>query len=114
MQTPKRMAEVRAGRRLTEAFGTIPPGVEPPTSADSINVANTSVLPLQGEVLALWEGGSATRIDARTLATLGLKTWRPDPTQPPLSPVDEALRPYLGKGADEIRFFEYGGVLRRP
>jgi all-trans-8'-apo-beta-carotenal 15,15'-oxygenase len=83
--TPKRVAEVRAGRRLTEAFGTVPPGVEPPTSADGINVANTSVLPLQGEVLALWEGGSATRIDARTLATLGPKTWRADLAGMPFS-----------------------------
>jgi len=76
--TPKRVAEARAGRRLFEAFGTMPPGVEPPTSADSINVANTSALPMQGEVLALWEGGSATRVDARTLDTLGVKTWRAD------------------------------------
>lgn len=83
--TPKRVAEVKAGRRLFEAFGTVPPGVESPTSADSINVANTSVLPLQGEVLALWEGGSATRIDARTLDTLGVKTWRPDLAGMPFS-----------------------------
>jgi all-trans-8'-apo-beta-carotenal 15,15'-oxygenase len=83
--TPKRVAEVRAGRHLMEAFGTIPPGAEPPASADSINVANTSVLPLQGEVLALWEGGSATRIDARTLDTLGVKTWRPDLAGMPFS-----------------------------
>ncbi|WP_077003475.1 carotenoid oxygenase family protein [Variovorax sp. KK3] len=85
VQTPKRVAEVRAGRRLTEAFGTVPPGVEPPTSADAINVANTSVLPMAGEVLALWEGGSATRIDARTLDTLGLKTWRADLAGMPFS-----------------------------
>ncbi|MFM9926342.1 carotenoid oxygenase family protein [Variovorax sp. H27-G14] len=83
--TPKRVAETRAGRHLFEAFGTVPLGVEPPTSADSINVANTSVLPLQGEVLALWEGGSATRIDARTLDTLGVKTWRADLAGMPFS-----------------------------
>jgi all-trans-8'-apo-beta-carotenal 15,15'-oxygenase len=83
--TPKRVAEVRAGRRLFEAFGTMPPGVEPPTSADSINVANTSVLPMRGEVLALWEGGSATRVDAHTLDTLGLKTWRADLAGMPFS-----------------------------
>lgn len=83
--TPKRTAEVRAGRRLVEAVGTVLPGVEPATSADSINVANTSVLPLRGEVLALWEGGSATRIDARTLDTLGMKTWRPDLAGMPFS-----------------------------
>jgi hypothetical protein len=43
-----------------------------------------------------------------------VKTWRPDPDQPPLAPVDEALRPYLGQGGDETPFYEYGGVLRRP
>ncbi|WP_295988672.1 carotenoid oxygenase family protein [uncultured Variovorax sp.] len=83
--TSKRAAEVKAGRRLFETFATTPPGAEPPTSADSINVANTSVLPLQGEVLALWEGGSATRIDAGTLDTLGLKTWRADLAGMPFS-----------------------------
>ncbi|WP_418117471.1 carotenoid oxygenase family protein [Variovorax sp. 350MFTsu5.1] len=83
--TPKRVAETKAGRRLFEAFGTTPPGVEPPTSADSINVANTSVLPMGGEVLALWEGGSATRIDASTLDTLGVKTWRADLAGMPFS-----------------------------
>ena len=76
--TEKREAEVRAGRRLTEAFGTVFPGVEPLTSPDSINVANTSVLPLNGELLALWEGGSASRMDLKTLDTLGFKTWRND------------------------------------
>jgi all-trans-8'-apo-beta-carotenal 15,15'-oxygenase len=85
VQTAKRVAEQRAGRRLTEAFGTVPAGAEPPASADAINVANTSVLPLAGELLALWEGGSATRIDARTLDTLGLKTWRADLAGMPFS-----------------------------
>ncbi|MEO8250558.1 MAG: carotenoid oxygenase family protein [Burkholderiales bacterium] len=76
--TDKRKAELRAGRRLTEAFGTVFPGVQAPTSPDSVNVANTSVLPLGGELLALWEGGSATRMDLKTLDTLGFKTWRAD------------------------------------
>ncbi|MDM0055668.1 carotenoid oxygenase family protein [Variovorax fucosicus] len=76
--TAKRTSELRAGHRLTEGFGTIIAGVEPPESPDSINVANTSLLPLSGELLALWEGGSATRLDPRTLDTLGLKTWRAD------------------------------------
>lgn len=83
--TPKRVSELRAGSRLHEAFGSVPPGSEPPASADSINVANTSVLPLQGELLALWEGGSATRLDARTLDTLGVKTWRADLAGMPFS-----------------------------
>jgi S-adenosyl methyltransferase len=40
--------------------------------------------------------------------------WRPDPTQPPLQPVDEPLRPYLGVGGADNRVKEYGGVLRKP
>ena len=76
--TEKRKTELQAGRHLTEAFGTVFPGFEAATSPDSINVANTSVLPLGGELLALWEGGSATRLDLSTLDTLGLKTWRAD------------------------------------
>ena len=78
VQTAKRVAEVRAGRRLEQGFGTVLPGVQPPASPDAMNVANTSVLPLGGELLALWEGGSATRVDPATLATRGLKTWRAD------------------------------------
>lgn len=45
---------------------------------------------------------------------VNVKTWRPDPNQPPLAPVDEPLRQFLGAGAKETRFYEYGGVLRRP
>lgn len=76
--TPKRVSEHRAGRRLTEAFATIPSGSTPPESPDAMNVANINVLPLGGELLALWEGGSATRLDPRTLESRGFKTWRPD------------------------------------
>ncbi|WP_038203763.1 carotenoid oxygenase family protein [Xenophilus azovorans] len=76
--TAKRVAEVRAGHRLEQAFATILPGVQPPASPDGMNVANTSVLPLGDDLLALWEGGSATRIDPATLATRGLRTWRAD------------------------------------
>lgn len=119
--TPKRVAEVRAGRRLTEAFGTVPPGVEPPTSADSINVANTSVLPLQGEVLALWEGGSATRIDARTLETLGVKTWRADvggmpfSAHPKVDPDGTVWNFGVGSGQGLLALYEIApeGQLRR-
>jgi all-trans-8'-apo-beta-carotenal 15,15'-oxygenase len=119
--TPKRVAELRAGRRLTEAFGTVPPHVEPPTSADSINVANTSVLPLQGEVLALWEGGSATRIDARTLDTLGPKSWRADlagmpfSAHPKVDPDGTIWNFGVGTGQGLLALYEIApeGLLRR-
>ncbi|CAN5593055.1 carotenoid oxygenase family protein [soil metagenome] len=83
--TAKRVAEVLAGRRLTEGFGTTFPGIDAVTSPDSMNVANISVLPIGGELLALWEGGSATRLDPRTLETRGLKTWRADLAGVPFS-----------------------------
>jgi len=50
-----------------------------------MNTANTSVLSVQGELLALWEGGSATRVDARKLDTLGAKVWRADVAGMPFS-----------------------------
>ncbi len=77
VRTEKFLADSAAGRPVRFAFATIPPGAQPPTSADSINVANTSLLHHAGELMALWEGGSATRIDPRTLETLGVKTWSP-------------------------------------
>lgn len=83
--TDKRVAEVRAGRRLTEGFGTVFPAQEAVVAPDSMNVANTSVLPLGGELLALWEGGSATRLDMRTLQAQGIKTWRADLAGAPFS-----------------------------
>jgi all-trans-8'-apo-beta-carotenal 15,15'-oxygenase len=43
-----------------------------------MNVANTSVVSHGGEMMALWEGGSATRVDPTSLDTLGFKTWRDD------------------------------------
>lgn len=75
VRTEKFVAETRAGRFMRSAFGTLPPGAEEATSPDSVNVANTSVVKHAGELLALWEGGSATRIDPHTLDTLGLRAW---------------------------------------
>jgi hypothetical protein len=39
--------------------------------------------------------------------------WRPDPHQPPLHPVDEPLRPFIGWTADNKLVKEFGGVLRK-
>ena len=83
--TAKRVAEARAGHRLTEGFGTVFQGTDEVTSPDSMNVANISMLHVGGELLALWEGGSATRLDPQTLETRGIKTWRADLAGVPFS-----------------------------
>jgi len=85
VRTEKFLADSAAGRPVRAAFGTNPPHAEPVRSADAINVANTSVVSHGGELLALWEGGSATRVDAQTLQTRGLKTWTPEYTGMPFS-----------------------------
>jgi all-trans-8'-apo-beta-carotenal 15,15'-oxygenase len=83
--TAKRAAEQRAGRRLVEGFGTVFADTAPVSSPDAMNVANINLLMAGGELLALWEGGSATRMHPQTLETLGLKTWRPDLAGVPFS-----------------------------
>jgi carotenoid cleavage dioxygenase len=85
VRTAKFLADSAAGRPVRVAFGTNPPGAEPLTSPDAINTANTSVLRHGGEFFALWEGGSATRVDPQTLETRGLKTWSPEYAGMPFS-----------------------------
>jgi carotenoid cleavage dioxygenase len=75
VRTPKFLADSAAGRPVRAAFATHPPGAEPISGPDDINVANTSIVHHGGEVLALWEGGSATRMDPQTLATREVKSW---------------------------------------
>ena len=75
VRTEKYQREEKAGRFLASAFGTKIENPGPVTGPDDINAANTSVLPLGGELLALWEGGSAYMLDDTTLETIGVKTW---------------------------------------
>jgi len=85
VRTGKFIADSKAGRPVRAAFGTNPPGAEGLSSPDDINVANTSVVQHGGELMALWEGGSATRMDPLTLATRDLKVWSPDYAGMPFS-----------------------------
>jgi all-trans-8'-apo-beta-carotenal 15,15'-oxygenase len=85
VRTEKFAADSKAGRPVRAAFGTIPAHPEPMTGPDSLNAANTSVVKHAGELLALWEGGSATRIDEATLDTRGTKTWTPEYAGMPFS-----------------------------
>jgi all-trans-8'-apo-beta-carotenal 15,15'-oxygenase len=78
VQTNKRKQEQAANKFLAAGFGTNPDPSFAVTGPDDMNAANTSVLMSGGEMLALWEGGSAFRLDPVTLETRGPKTWRAD------------------------------------
>jgi carotenoid cleavage dioxygenase len=82
--TQKFSEESKAGQFLYPAFGT---GIYRKgfKNNDVINTANTNLLPFNGAVYALWEGGSATELDPVTLATRGVKTWRADLKAMPFS-----------------------------
>jgi all-trans-8'-apo-beta-carotenal 15,15'-oxygenase len=82
--TQKFIDESQAGQFLYPGFGTqiTRRGVK---GNDTLNAANTNLLPFNGRVYALWEGGSATELDPRTLDTVGIKTWRDDLKSMPFS-----------------------------
>jgi len=73
VHTQRFIAEREAGRFLWPAFGTAFEDGRSATSADTVNPANISVLPVQDELWALWEGGSAWSIDPESLETRGRK-----------------------------------------
>ena len=75
LATPKLRAEDEAERRLYHAFGTHVANGLPVRRPDDLNTANISVLEHHGELLALWEAGSASLIDRETLEWQAFKTW---------------------------------------
>ena len=83
VDTPKRRQETRLGRMVIPGFGTKGSPDAQIGGPDDANSANTNVIFSGGELLALWEAGSATRLDPDTLATRGPKTYRPDLAQMP-------------------------------
>ena len=93
VQTEKYSAESLQDRFLVSAFGTLLPGAERvPDPIDKANSANINVLHFGGELLALWEPGSAYRLDAATLETRGLKVWGPEVVGKPFSAHPRILR----------------------
>jgi len=78
VDTQKRRLEMAADKFLAPGFGTIGDPSYPVGSSDDVNPGNISALMSGGELLALWEAGSAYRLDPVTLETKGLKSWRPD------------------------------------
>ena len=75
LATPKLVRETEAGRRLFPGFATPVDDGAPVRRADDINTANISVLDHHGELLALWEGGSASVLDRESLQWKGFKVW---------------------------------------
>ena len=76
--TPKRRRDIAAGAVITPGFGTKAGAGAAVGGPDDVNPANISVLPVGGELWALWEQGSPLRIDRDTLQSEGFKTLRPD------------------------------------
>jgi len=83
--TPKFMREQAAGRFLYPVAGTTIPDARPVRNNDDANVANTSVMVLDGRLFALCEAGSAFELERDELQTLGPVTWRPDLAALPFS-----------------------------
>lgn len=74
--TSKYVQESEAGRFLFSGFGSnIQEQNAVGIDIDKLNAANISAIMVAGELLALWEPGSAYRVDPLTLETLGVKTW---------------------------------------
>ncbi|MEJ7808096.1 MAG: carotenoid oxygenase family protein, partial [Telluria sp.] len=111
--TQKFVEESQAGQFLYPAFGThiTRRGAK---GNDTLNAANTNLLPFQGRVYALWEGGSATEVDPVTLATVGIKTWSEELKSMPFS-AHPKLDPDGGMwnfgalpGADKLVIYRIG------
>ncbi|HYH07414.1 MAG TPA: carotenoid oxygenase family protein [Thermoanaerobaculia bacterium] len=68
--TPWTRAENAAGKRLYRGYSQLGRGWR--RWALPKNPANTSVLPWQGRLLALWEAGLPVAVDPRTLESLGV------------------------------------------
>jgi all-trans-8'-apo-beta-carotenal 15,15'-oxygenase len=76
IHTAKYQADTAQGKIVTSGFGTKVPGSDVlKGSVDDANAANINVVEFAGELLALWEAGSAYRVDPVSLQTLGPKTW---------------------------------------
>ncbi len=85
VDTPKRQLETKLDAIVIPGFGTrMGPGAKL-SGPDDANAANTSVMMSGGELFALHEAGSPSRLNPETLETLGFKTFRADLKQMPFS-----------------------------
>lgn len=99
VETPQFLAEERAGELLhRRAFGT---GARFRLCTLK-NEANTALVHHGGELLALWEGGSASAIDPDTLAYLGPHDLGGAARVAPAFSLHPALDRVLGAGGDAV------------
>ena len=121
VQTQKFTEESAAGQFLYPAFGTYLARRAIKTN-DTMNAANTNLLPFQGRLYALWEGGSATELDPHTLATLGVKNWSdelkamPFSAHPKMDPDGGMWNFGALTGTDKLVIYRIGadGQMRSP
>ena len=86
IETDKYQKELAADKFFLPSSGTIWADKDNIVSnPDAINTANINLVWHGNELLALWEGGSAHRINPDNLATLGKKIWRDDLNHLPFS-----------------------------
>lgn len=78
VETVKRRVDGKAGAMVQPGFKTPARRGAMVGSADDTNAANTSVIAAGGQLLALWEAGSAYALDPETLATKGPVTFKPE------------------------------------
>ncbi|MAK60986.1 MAG: carotenoid oxygenase [Ponticaulis sp.] len=78
VQTEKRRIEQAQKAFVVPGFGTEGDPNFAVSNPDAANAANTSVLRVGDDLLALWEAGSAFAMDPVSLETRGPKTWRED------------------------------------
>ena len=85
VESKKFLAEQAANEFLAPAFGSAFKTKMRVRNSDDLNTANTNVYKLGDQLLALWEGGSATEMDPVTLETRGLVAWTPELKHMPFS-----------------------------
>jgi carotenoid cleavage dioxygenase len=85
VQTKKFKAEQAANEFLVPSFGSPIKPKMPMRNSDDTNTANTNVIKLGDRLLAMWEGGSATAMDPRTLETGELVSFAPELKHMPFS-----------------------------
>ena len=111
VRTHKYVREQEAGRFLIDGAGTRVPDGDAIRNADDMNTANTSVLAMGDALYALWEGGSAWKLDTSTLESAGPVTWREDLAALPFSahPLRDADGSVWNIG--QLQFMDGGTLL---